>query len=249
MKSVVGVVQARTGSTRLPGKVLRPLADRSVLGWVIRAARASAALDDLIVATTNETGDDAVVAECAALGVTVHRGPTDDVLTRFLGAIDAGGVAKAHDVGAVVRFTADCPLLDPAVIEAAVSAWRAAPWLDYVSTALPRSVPRGMDVEVVRADTLRAVGAIAGDHHRTHVTSAIYTAPDRYRMLGLTFQPSAADLRVTLDTAEDWALIETVVDALGDRPASMATLVPWLRAHPDVVAINAHVEQKPLAAG
>jgi spore coat polysaccharide biosynthesis protein SpsF len=243
MKNVVGVVQARTGSTRLPGKVLRPLAGRSVLGWVVRAARESGVLDDLIVATTAQPADDDVVAECARLGVDVHRGSSDDVLSRFIGAI------AGRDVGAVVRFTADCPLLDPAVIDATVSTWRALPWLDYVSTALPRSVPRGMDVEVVRADTLRALGVTAVDHHRVHVTSGIYSAPASYRMLGVTFQPGAPDLRLTLDTPEDWTLIQAVVDAFGDRAADLDTVVSWLRANPGTVAINQQVTQKPLEAG
>jgi len=220
-----------------------PLSGRSVLGWVIRAARDSGALDDVIVATTTEPGDDAVVAECSALGIEVYRGPVDDVLSRFLGVLDG------RDAGAVVRFTADCPLLDPAVIDAIVSVWRAAPWLDYISTSMPRSVPRGMDVEIVRAEALRALADTAVDHHRTHVTSGIYTDPAAHRMLGMTFQPSAADLRVTLDTADDWTLIQTIVEEFGDRSAEMPALVAWLREHPEVVAINAHIEQKPLEAG
>jgi spore coat polysaccharide biosynthesis protein SpsF len=243
MKSVIGVIQARTGSNRLPGKVLMPLGGRSVLGWVVRAARESGALDDLIVATTIETGDDAVVAECATLGVDVYRGPVDDVLSRFLGAIEG------RDVGAVARFTADCPLLDPAVIDAVISAWRAAPWLDYVSTSMPRSVPRGMDVEIVRAATLRALDDTATDYNRVHVTSGIYTNPAAHRLLGMTFAPNASDLRVTLDTSDDWTLIQTVVEAFGDRTADMPALVSWLRSNPEAVAINAHIEQKPLEAG
>lgn len=243
MKTVVGVIQVRTGSNRLPGKVLMPLAGRSVLAWVVRAARESGALDDIIVATTTEAGDDAVQAECATLGVDVYRGPVDDVLSRFLGAIDG------RDVGAIARFTADCPLLDPAIIDAAVSTWRALPWLDYLSTSMPRSVPRGMDVEVVRADTLRAVGESAVGHHRVHVTSGVYTNPTAHRMLGMTFLPGAADLRVTLDTPDDWRLIQAIVEAFGDRPADMHALVEWLRAHPEMVAINQHIEQKPLEAG
>ena len=243
MNNVIGVIQARASSTRLPGKVLLPLAGRSVLGWVVRGARESGSLDDLVVATTTETSDDEVAAECERLGVEAYRGPLDDVLSRFLGAVDG------RDVGAIARFTADCPLLDPAVVDAVVSTWRALPWLDYVSTALPRSVPRGMDVEIIRAETLREVGKTAVDHHRVHVTSGVYSNPSSYRMLGVTFQPSAADLRVTLDTPDDWALIQTVVAAFGDRPADLETLVAWLRARPDVVAINANIEQKPLEAG
>lgn len=231
------------GSSRLPGKVLAPLAGRSVLGWVVRAIREADCLDELVVATTTEPADDAVVAECAVLGVEVARGPVDDVLSRFLNAVER------WKPDAVARFTADCPLLDPSLASLAVSAWRAAPWLDYVSTALPRSVPRGMDVEVVRGDTLRAIDATARGHHRTHVTSAVYTEPERYRLLGLRVQPDASDLRVTLDTEDDLRLVRAVVDELGDRPAELPELVAFLRSRPDLVALNAHVEQKPLAAG
>lgn len=231
------------GSSRLPGKVLAPLAGRSVLGWVVRAVREADCLDELVVATTTERADDAIVDECAALGVVVARGPVDDVLSRFLNAVER------WKPDAVARFTADCPLLDPSLASLAVSAWRAAPWLDYVSTALPRSVPRGMDVEVVCGETLRAIDATAGAHHRTHVTSAVYTDPERYRLLGLRVQPDTADLRVTVDTEDDLRLVRAVVAELGDRPASLPELVALLRSRPDLVRLNAHVEQKPLVAG
>ncbi len=231
------------GSTRLPGKVLLPLRGRSVLGWVARAAQASGALDELLVATTTDASDDPVVAECAALGLPVVRGPVDDVLARFVLAL------RGRDTDAVVRFTADCPLLDPTLVATAVGAWRAAPWLDYVSTALPHCLPRGMDVEVVRADTLRALDTTARDHHRTHVTSALYSDLDNYRSLGLRFGPDASDLRVTLDTEADWQLIQAVAGHFGDRPAVLADLVSWLRTHHEVTALNAHVRQKVLEAG
>ncbi len=231
------------GSTRLPGKVLLPLRGRSVLGWVVRAAEESGALDDLLVATTTESSDDPVVAECATLGVPVVRGPVDDVLGRFVLAL------QGSDADAVVRFTADCPLLDPTLVASAVGAWRAAPWLDYVSTALPHCVPRGMDVEVVRASTLRDLDGSAREHHRTHVTSALYADPCRYRILGLRFGPDASDLRVTLDTEADWQLIQVVAGHFGDRPAALAELVSWLRTHDEVTTLNAHVRQKVLEAG
>lgn len=240
--NVVGVIQARTGSTRLPGKVLLPLAGRSVLGWVVRAARLSG-VDDLVVATTTEADDDAVVAECRTLGVDVVRGPVDDVLTRFIGAVHGRSAA------AVARFTADCPLLDPSIVGATIDAWRRNPWLDYVSTALPRCLPRGMDAEVVRAATLHRLDESATGYHRTHVTSAVYTQPDAHRMLGLTIQPGASDLRVTLDTRDDFELISAVIAHFGDRPAVLDDLVSWLRYHPELVAINRHVQQKPVEVG
>ena len=195
---VLGIVQARMGSSRLPGKVLRPLAGRSVLGWVVRAAAASGAADDIVVATTQRPEDDAVAEECRRLGVACHRGPSDDVLSRFLGVLDH------HPAEAVLRLTADCPLLDPALIRTAARVFRTVPGLHYLSTCLPRSVPRGMDVEVVDASVLRAIDGAATAHHRVHVTSYVYAHPDIYRVLGLTLPPDASDLRVTLDTPQDW---------------------------------------------
>ncbi|MET9337273.1 glycosyltransferase family protein [Nonomuraea sp. NPDC003804] len=237
---IVGVIQARMGSTRLPGKVLRDLGGRSVLGWVVRAVERSGAVDDLVVATTGQAADDAVVAECRRIGVAWHRGPVDDVLTRFLGALES------RPCEAVMRFTADCPLLDPEVIGQAALAYQALPGLDYLTTSLVRTLPRGMDVEIVGRDVLEAVGKVATGYHRTHVTSHIYTHPDDFHLLGLSYRPAAPDLRVTLDTEDDWRLIALMVAAMGDRCARVRELVAWLRARPEACMINAHVEQKAL---
>ncbi len=228
------------GSTRLPGKVLRDLRGRSVLGWVVRAVRQAEAVDDLVVATTTEADDDAVVAECRRLGVPWHRGPVDDVLTRFMEALEG------HPGDAVMRFTADCPLLDPAVIREAALVHRGVPGLDYVSTSLARTLPRGLDVEIVSLPALQRADRLAAAHHRTHVTSYVYSHPGTSRLLGLAYTPAASDLRVTLDTPDDWRLISRVAGEFGDRCVPYATLVGWLRARPEVCQLNAHVEQKAL---
>jgi spore coat polysaccharide biosynthesis protein SpsF len=237
---IVGIVQARMGSTRLPGKVLRPLAGRTVLGRVVRAAHESAVLDDLVIATTTEQADDAVEAEAQRLGVACYRGPVDDVLTRFLGALDE------HPGDAVMRFTADCPLLDPDIVSLAATVWRAVSGLDYVSTAISRCLPRGMDVEIVRAETLRRIDAVATEHHRTHVTSYVYGNPQQYRVLGLTMLPDLSHLRLTLDTVDDWNLVEATVAHFGDTSISLRKLAEWLAANPDIRSLNAHVHQKRL---
>lgn len=236
----LGIVQARMGSTRLPGKVLRPLGTDSVLGRVVRAARASGALDDLVVATTVDEVDDAVVAECASIGVDCHRGPVDDVLTRFVGVLDE----RPSD--AVMRFTADCPLLDPAIIGLAANVFAAAPDTDYLSTSIVRTLPRGLDVEVIRTDALRAAHRLARQHHRVHVTSYVYAHPEDFRVLGLTLQPDLSHLRLTLDTEDDWQLIEAIVAHFGDRPASLPAVAAWLADHPELTLLNAHVQQKAL---
>ena len=237
---IVGVIQARMGSSRLPGKVLRPLAGRTALGRLVRAVQESGAVDDVVIATTVEESDDPVASEAERLGVPVHRGATDDVLSRFLGALEA------HPGDAVMRFTADCPLLDPEIAALGAQVFRSIPGLDYLTTSLARTLPRGMDVEIIRATTLRALDGVATDYHRTHVTSYVYTNPDRFRVIGLTLPPNRGHLRLTLDTAEDWQLIQAVVNHFGDSTVSLAKLVDWLDAHPEIRALNAQVEQKTL---
>jgi len=237
------VIQARTGSTRLPGKVLEDLGGRPVLEWVVRAARAATQIDTVIVATSTTAGDDVVAELAGSLGVPVVRGSEDDVLSRFVAALDA------HPADALVRLTADCPLLDPTLIDAVAGAWAAAPIHDYVSTVLVRCLPRGMDVELVTAGALRAVDRVAVGHDRVHVTSRLYAEPTAYRLLGVCVTPPANDLRVTLDTRQDLALLRALVAELPDAPASWSGVVAVLRARPDLVAINSGVQQKPLAAG
>ncbi|WP_240687109.1 cytidylyltransferase domain-containing protein [Amycolatopsis suaedae] len=235
---VTAVIQARLSSTRLPGKVLRQLGGRSVLGWVIRAALAADGVDAVVVATSDGSDDDAVAQEANACGAAVVRGPLDDVLARFLLALDA------HPADAVVRLTADCPLHDPALISQLVALWRAQPDLDYLSNTLVRTLPRGFDAELTRADVLREQALDPAGPHREHVTAGVYTRPDRYRCAGLVVAPAADDLRVTLDTEQDWRLIDGVVAELGDRPPAWREVVDLLRARPDLVALNAGVEQK-----
>ena len=237
------VIQARAGSTRLPAKVLADLGGRPVLEWVVRAARAANLVDQVIVATSTLAGDDVVADLADSLGVAVVRGSEDDVLSRFVAALDA------YPADALVRLTADCPLLDPSLIDAVAGAWTAAPTLDYVSTVLVRSLPRGMDIELVTAGALRAVDRTAVGHDRVHVTSAVYADPTAYRLLGLCVTPPANDLRVTLDTAEDLDLLRALVVELPDAPPEWRDVVAILRARPELVAINADVVQKPLEAG
>lgn len=239
----VAVIQARMGSTRLPGKVLRPLGATSVLGWVVRAAAAAKEVGAVVVATSTDAGDDAVAEAAQTLGVAAVRGPEADVLARFLVAL----VDREEDE-TVVRLTADCPLLDPALIDLAVRAFEGS-GLDYLSTTLARSLPRGLDVEVTSAGALRSIDALAVGAERVHVMPRFYLHPEQHPVAGLVFSPPADDLRITLDTAEDAALIEALVEELGEGPHPWRAVVALLRRRPDLVALNAAVRQKGLAEG
>lgn len=214
-----------------------------MLAWMVRAARAASGIDEVAIATSTNAGDDAVVAAGAELGVRVVRGSEDDVLSRFVLARD-----EMH-ADAVVRLTADCPLVDPSLISRVVALWRAEPSLDYVSTTLVRSLPRGLDVELASSAALDVADAEAVGYHRTHVTSYLYSGPRELRRMGIVVQPPANDLRVTLDTVEDAELLEAVVAELGDRPPAWSEVVDLLRSRDDIVRLNIDVRQKALSDG
>jgi len=240
---VVAVVQARTGSTRLPGKVLLPLAGRSVLGWVLRAAQAADGVDEVVVATSTLPGDDAVAEAAGSAGVRVVRGSESDVVSRFRLA------AEVMEADAVVRLTADCPLLDPGLIGLVAAAWRTDQRYEYVATTLVRTLPRGLDVELVTTAALRRLDAEAIGHDRVHVTSALYAPGSVAPRLGLVVQPDASDLRVTVDTGEDLDAVRALVAELGDRAPAWRQVVDLLRNRPDIAARNAGVRQKALEDG
>ncbi len=240
---VVAVIQARMGSTRLPGKVLRELGGRAVLGWTVRAAQAARLVDEVIVATSVLDEDDAIIAYAEDLGVRAVRGSADDVLDRFHTAID--GV----EADVVVRLTSDCPMLDPQVIDDVVALWLNDRELDYVATTLVRTLPRGLDVELATRAALDRAWSEAEGFHRSHVTSWLYRDGSDARRAGIVFAPTASDLRITLDVEEDLALLTALTAIAGDRIVPHPELIALLRAHPEIAALNAEVEQKALEQG
>ena len=216
-----------------------------MLAWTIAAALDSGVCSDVIVATTTEPADDEVAALAVQSGARVVRGPVDDVLTRFLLAVDAAGLEPGDGV---IRLTADCPLLDPRVIARGAEAF-APELVDYVTTDHEHTVAHGFDVEVVSVDALRHLGAVARGADRADVTSYIASHPDDFCTETITLDPPSADLRVTLDEPADATLLDAIVDELGEGANDALAVVAFLRSRPDLAAVNAHVAVKPLAAG
>ena len=166
------------GATRLPGKVMADLAGAPMIARQIERVSRSALIDRIVLATSTDAGDDPLAACAEALGVGVHRGSLDDVLDRFVGALEAFGPAD-H----VVRLTGDCPLADPAVIDATIAHVIAA-GVDYGSNTPPhRTFPKGLDVEVMTAAALRAAAARASTpEEHEHVTWGLHQHPELYRL-------------------------------------------------------------------
>ncbi len=241
---VVVIIQAHMGSTRLPGKVLEDIGGQSMLARTVRRASRAALADEVVVATTTEPRDEIIVRECAALGVAVFRGSEDDVLDRYYQA------ARAHSAEAVVRVTSDCPLLDPEVTDQVIRVFLEGD-CDYASSGLVRTYPRGLDTEAFSFAALEAAWREATEAaHRAHVTPYIYLTTGRFRLREVTCEADYSRYRWTVDMPEDLAFVRAVYDRLGrDGDFSWREVLALVEREPELVTINAHVEQKRLEEG
>lgn len=206
-ESAVCVVQARAGSTRLPGKVLMDLAGRPLLAFLLDRL-SGLKVDEVVVATSTLARDDPVADVARHAGVACVRGPETDVLARFAVALDA------HPADAIVRLTADCPLTDPALVEAVLDLHRRR-GADYTCNVLPRTFPKGLDVEVADTGALRRAVEEATDRpEREHVMPYLYRHPELFTLANLRSGEDLADERWTVDTAEDLAKVRRIVAGL-----------------------------------
>ena len=209
--TTVAIVQARMTSTRLPGKVLAPLAgEPMILRQLDRLSRASR-IDAIVVATSTDPSDDALTAVLMDSGYRVHRGSLDDVLARFIGA------AEEANADVVVRITADCPLLSPTVVDQVIEQFEES-GADYASNTLDPTYPDGLDVEVIRATALRTLqGTDLDTDEHEHVTLGIYRRPHMFRLHSV-IDPTAdrSNLRWTVDTPEDLGFVTWVYESLFD---------------------------------
>jgi len=238
---IVGIIQARMGSTRLPGKVMRDLCGQTVLAHVVRRVAAARNVARTVVATTTLERDDVVAAEARRLGAGVFRGSEEDVLSRYYEA------ARAERADVVVRVTGDCPLVDPELIAAMADRFLALQNLDYLSNALTRTYPRGFDTEVFSMKALEGAWREATTPaEREHVTPFMYRHPERFRLENFAAVHDRSRYRLTLDTPADWEVIEKLVRALGggSRIIPAAEVIDYLDRHPDVANLNAGVEQR-----
>jgi spore coat polysaccharide biosynthesis protein SpsF len=234
MKIVV-VVQARTGSSRLPGKVLLPLAGKPLLARMVERVRAARTPFETVVATTVAPADDAVEAICRDLDVRCFRGHPTELLDRHVQA------AKGAD--AVVKIPSDCPLIDPAVIDRVLSAFDDR--FDYFGNMHPATWPDGNDVEVMPMRALELAWREAErPHEREHTTPFLWDRPERFRIGNVTWE-TGRDLsmshRFTIDYREDYEMIRAVYDALHTegRVFSLGEILDLLERRPDVFALNA----------
>jgi len=238
---VVAIIQARMGSTRLPGKVLKDLEGATVLSRVVSRLRSAQLIDEVFVATTDRAADGAIVDECKKISVAVCRGDQDDVLDRYYRA------AQLSKAAVVARLTSDCPLIDPGITDKTIAAFQEKQ-PDYASNVMMRTYPRGLDTEVMSFDALaRAWQSARRPHEREHVTPYIYEHPAEFKLLSVTGEIDHSGHRWTVDTPEDLEFAQAVYARLKENPAfSWRDVLALLDREPKLAELNRSVAQKAL---
>ncbi len=240
---VVAIIQARMGSSRLPGKVLRDIHGKSMLEWVIGRARKARTLSEVAVATTIAAEDDILEQMCAQWKVPCYRGSVFDVLDRYYQA------ACQAEADIVVRLTADCPLLDPRLIDLVVTRFIDEK-VDFAANRLPppyeRTYPIGLDVEVVSFAALeRAWKEAKESHEREHVLPYLYDTPGRFKILVVDHKKNLGKYRWTVDTQPDLRFVQEVVARLSDKEDfTWLDVLKVVEENPQLSTINAGIAHK-----
>ncbi len=241
---IVSTIEARMGSTRLPGKTMKEIVGKSMLELLIERLKRTKRIEEIVIATTTEP-EDRVIAELAErIGVKCFRGSSEDVLGRVLKA------TKTYQGDIIVEMTGDCPLLDPVLVDRIINIYLENTY-DYVSNTIKRTYPRGLDTQVFSVNVLDEVSKLTNDPaDRENVSLYIYEHPERYRLYNVEAPPEYRHpgYRWTVDTKEDFQFIEEVYENLYHKnPGFLAEdVIKLLKEKPHLCDINAHIKQKPV---
>jgi spore coat polysaccharide biosynthesis protein SpsF len=244
---VVAAIQARLKSTRLPGKALRVVGGRPLLGWITARLRRAREVDQIVVSTTSVPADDAIEEFARSAGVECFRGSEEDVVRRL--------TETARDYGAdgLVRITADCPLVDPAIVNRVIEEFREARGsVEYVSNVYPSTFPHGLDVEVLSRELLERLDREIDDSfYRDWFSAFIREHPERFRMANVANPVDLHELRWTVDYAADLEFLEGVLAELGTaaEAAGMEAILDVLGRRPELREINRHLEDSVIIRG
>jgi spore coat polysaccharide biosynthesis protein SpsF len=239
----VALVQARMSSSRLPGKVLKEIHGKPMVAWVVERTRQAKQVDFVAVATTSDSADDVIESWCRRSNVACYRGSMFDVLDRFYQA------AKLFAADVVIRVTADCPVIDPQVIDETIEAFYGNQ-VDFAANRLPppwgRTYPIGLDTEVCSFAALERAWKEAKEaHEREHVMPFLYDVPGRFKVYQLNTTPDYGTLRWTVDTPEDLEFMQTLFALLPEVESfTWLDVLEITRQNPELKAINADVQHK-----
>ena len=240
---IVAIIQARMASSRLPGKVLKEIDGETMLGRVVKRARQANTIDEVVVATTTEPEDAEIEKFCQEHSTPVYRGSLNDVLDRFYQS------AKAYRADVVVRLTADCPLLDPGVVDHTVGLFLQGGF-DFAANRLPppfkRTYPIGLDTEVCTFAALeRAWQEAKAPYEREHVMPYLYDVDGRFKIFRVDYEKDYGDLRWTVDTPEDLELVRQVFTRLQDKNHfTWLDVLAVFEREPELAQINGQIQHK-----
>lgn len=237
-----GIIEARMRSSRLPGKVLKPILGKPLMERLVERLRRARTLDDVVLATTDQPYDDPLADLAEKAGLPFFRGSEDDVLLRVLQA------AESSKADVIVEITGDCPLIDPGLVDKVVGDFRMG-GADFVSNVLGFTTPRGTDVRVFLTEDLAEINRVSRDPvDHEHVSIHFWEHPEKYTIRNVTTAVvlEAAHWRLTVDTEADYALICRIYEALypSNPEFTLADVLELLASRPDLLALNAAVEQK-----
>lgn len=240
---IIAIIQARMGSTRLPGKVLKKILGKPMLQLELERISRAKTLNQIVVATSRQPIDAQIARLASKLGFLVYRGSETDVLSRYYRA------AKKFSADTIVRLTGDCPLIDPIIIDQAISKFKTEN-CDYVANVHVRSFPRGMDIEVFSFIALQtAWQQTVTPYDREHVTPYIYAHPRLFKLKEI-IAPKALyrpELRLTVDEAPDFKLVKSIYQELyASKPHfKLQDIITCIDQHPELKTINQSVVSKP----
>lgn len=238
----VAIVQARSGSTRLPGKIFREFCGKPMLWHVINRLSNSSQINKIVIATTTASEDDITEKFCAENKIECYRGSIEDVLQRYYEA------ARYSGAEIIIRVTSDCPLIDPVIIDKMLKQFvSSVQTIDYMSNVVERTFPRGLDTEIITFDSLsKAAVEAAGAFDREHVTPYIYNNPHKFRIRSFINEKDYSHYRLTVDTIEDFDLITRIYNELydPDKLILLDDIIDLMERKPELNKINEHIKQK-----
>ncbi|MBN1041179.1 cytidylyltransferase domain-containing protein [Clostridium botulinum] len=241
---VVCIIQARMGSSRLPGKVLKKICGKTVLEHDINRVNLAANVDEIVIATTTNCEDDSIVEEARRLRVKCFRGSEKDVLSRYYFA------AKKSNADIVIRITSDCPCLDYKILTHMITTYLdKSSDFDYMNNTIERTYPRGYDIEIFSFSSLeKAFINAKKEYEREHVTPYLYDLNNKFKILSYKNSKDYSKYRITLDTKEDLEVIKAIYEELYtlNEYFLLEDVIRFLEKNPQIVKINESIEQKKL---
>ena len=235
MLNISAIIQARIGSTRLPGKVLMKLNEDTVLSLLLKQLKHSKFLTEKIIATTNNPKDDVIEKFATSNNIKLFRGDSDNVLDRYYQC------AKKFSLTHIVRITADNPLIDPYIVDQAIKKYSTFNY-DYLTNSIDRTFPNGTEVEIFSFDALEIAWKYAKKKsEREHVTPYFYNNPKKFKIHHFKQKKNQSKFRYTIDRKEDYALIVEILSRIKKRPVRTSDIIDLLTTNPQLLKLNSHI--------